>query len=115
MADDKKKEDVTMIEQVRDIRPPDMIKHADDLDVYKKRLRRWSRLSTLSQQTQFELILHSMDQSHPLCTKLEEEIGESLEAKTEGIEVVVSKLEEIFRNEEESLWMPSPVDRRIQY
>ena len=42
MADDKKDEDITMIEQVRDIRPPDMIKHADDLDVYKKRLRRWS-------------------------------------------------------------------------
>ena len=98
---DEGKEKAMVIEQVKDIRPPDMIRHADDLDVYKKRLRRWSRLSTLSPQTQFDLILHSMDQSHPLCTKLEEEIGDSTKAKIEGIEVVISKLEEIFGKEEE--------------
>ena len=57
---DEGKEKAMVIEQVKDIRPPDMIRHADDLDVYKKRLRRWSRLSTLSPQTQFDLILHSV-------------------------------------------------------
>ena len=82
------------------MQPPDMIKQAEDFEIYKKRLKRWSSLSSLSPQTQFDLILNSMDLSHPFCSKLEEEIGDSEEAATEGIDVILSKLEEIYRKEE---------------
>ena len=67
------------VEKIKNLQPPDMIKQAEDFEIYKKRLKRWSRLSSLSPQTQFDLILNSMDLSHPLCSKLEEvwELGEN--------------------------------------
>ena len=93
------KKDAT--EKVRIIQPPDMIRNANDLEVYKKRLRRWSRLSSLSPQVQFDLVLNSMEVTHPLCNKLEEEIGDSDEAAIRGIEVLLSKLDKIYGREEE--------------
>ena len=93
------KKDAT--EKVRNLPPPDMIQNSDGLEIYKKRLRRWSRLSTLNPQTQFDLVLNALDVSHPLCSKLEEEIGDSDEAATKGIEVLLSKLDEIYGREEE--------------
>ena len=88
-------------EKVRNLQPPDMISNANDLEIYKKRLRRWSRLSSLSPQVQFDLVLNSIEVTHPLCNKLEEEIGDSNEAATRGIEVLLSKLDEIYGREEE--------------
>ena len=93
-TEDKDNKDETF-EKVKNLQPPDMIKKEEDFDIYKKRLKRWSRLSSLSPQTQFDLILNSMNLSHPLCSKLEEEIGDSEDAATKGVDVILSKLEEM--------------------
>ena len=58
--------DATEKEKVRNLQPPDMISNANDLEIYKKRLRRWSRLSSLSPQVQFDLVLNSIEVTHPL-------------------------------------------------
>ena len=64
-------------------------------------MRRWSRLSNLSHQLQFDLILTQIPTSNPLNEKLEEEIGESTEAATKGVEVILDKLKEWFGKEED--------------
>ena len=88
-------------EKISNLKPPEMIKNASDYDVYKRRLQRWSRLSSLNPQSQFDLVMNSIDFSNELCEKLEREIGESEEAKTKGVEVILDKLKEWFGKEEE--------------
>ena len=78
-----------------------MIKDGSDLDVYKSRLQRWSRLSNLTPQSQFDLVMISVDSSNSLAQKLEREIGDSTRAESEGIKVILEKLEEWFAKEEE--------------
>ena len=86
---------------IRNIKPPDMITDPSQFVLYERRLNRWSRLCSLSKQLQFDLILSSMSTSNPLCEKLEEEIGDSNEASTKGVEVILDKLREWFGKEEE--------------
>ena len=72
---------------VINLKPPDMINEASQFSLYEKRLKRWSRLSSLSKQRQFDLILSMVPPSNPLCEKLEEEIGDSTDAKENGVDV----------------------------
>ena len=90
-------------EKIRNIQPPDMIKDPKNFNKYKMRLKRWSKLSPLSHQAQFDVVMMTIDDSHPqpLSDKLEEELGESEEAATKGIQVIIEKLEEIYGKEEE--------------
>ena len=99
--DDEKTGDIVNESKVKNMQPPDMIKDADDFFKYKKRLQRWSRLCSLSPQAQFDVVMNSIDVSHPLCDRLEDEIGDSEEANTQGINVILEKLEEIYGKEEE--------------
>ena len=91
--DDKNDDEVPKIvtgdEKVKNIQPPDMIKDPKNFTKYKMRLKRWSKLSTLSNQAQFDVIMMSIDDSHPLSDKLEEELGESREAATKGVQVIL--------------------------
>ena len=88
-------------ETVKDLKPPVMITDGSQYPMYEKRLKRWSRLSPLSKQTQFDLILNGIDPTNPLGDKLEEEIGESAEATTKGVTVILDKLKEWFGKEED--------------
>ena len=99
--EDEKTGDIVNESKVKNMQPPDMIKDADDFFKYKKRLQRWSRLCSLSPQAQFDVVMNSIDVSHPLCDRLEDEIGDSEEANTQGINVILEKLEEIYGKEEE--------------
>ena len=78
-----------------------MITDPSQFSLYEKKMRRWSRLSNLSHQLQFDLILTQIPTSNPLNEKLEEEIGESTEAATKGVEVILDKLKEWFGKEED--------------
>ena len=78
-----------------------MITDPSQFSLFEKRLKRWSRLSSLSPQMQFDLILSSIPTSNPLCEKLEQEIGESTEAPTKGVQVILDKLHEWFGREED--------------
>ena len=98
--DDKKNEEQTS-GKVYNVKPPEMIKDGVNFDVYKQRLERWSRLSGLNPQTQFDLVMTYIDPSNELGMKLEREIGNSKVAKTEGVKVLLDKLEEWFGKEEE--------------
>ena len=98
--DDKKNEEETS-GKVYNVKPPEMIKDGVNFDVYKQRLERWSRLSGLNPQTQFDLVMTYIDPSNELGMKLEREIGNSKVAKTEGVKVLLEKLEEWFGKEEE--------------
>ena len=55
--DDKSCKDDKVYEKILNLKPPDMIKDGNDLDVYKSRLHRWSRLSNLTPQSQFDLVI----------------------------------------------------------
>ena len=80
-------EDDANNDTIKNLIPPDMITEASQFPLYEKRLKRWSRLSSsLSHQTKFDLILSSVPINNPLCEKLEEEIGDSTEAGTKGIQ-----------------------------
>ena len=95
-------DDVANTETIKNLKPPDMIADASQFPLYEKRLKRWSRLSSsLSLQTQFDVILSSVPINNPLCEKLEEEIGDSTQAKDKGIEVILDKLREWFGKEED--------------
>ena len=59
------------------------------------------RLSSLSKQRQLNLILSRVSTSNPLCEKLEEEIGESLDAKEKGFNVIKDKHKEWFGKQED--------------
>ena len=96
-------DDAANTETIKNLKPPDMIADASQFPLYEKRLKRWSRLSSsLSLQTQFDVILSSVPINNPLCEKLEEEIGDSTQAKDKGIEVILDKLREWFGKEEEA-------------
>ena len=97
--DDKKNEEQTS-GKVYNVKPPEMIKDGVNFDVYKQRLERWSRLSGLNPQTQFDLVMTYIDPSNELVMKLEREIGNSKVAKTEGVKVLLDKLEEWFGKED---------------
>ena len=86
---------------VLNLKPPDMITDPSQFSLYEKKMRRWSRLSNLSHQLQFDLILTQIPTSNPLNEKLEEEIGESTEAATKGVDVILDKLKEWFGKEED--------------
>ena len=90
-------------ETLKNIKPPEMITDANQYPLYEKRLERWSRLCTLSNQTQFDLVLSSIPLSNPLCEKLEEEVGNSSERNIEehGIQIILNKLKEWFGKEED--------------
>ena len=88
-------------ETVKDLKPPAMITEASQYPMYEKRLKRWSRLSPLTKQTQFDLILNGIDPKNPLGDKLEEEIGDSTEAVSKGVIVILDKLKEWFGKEED--------------
>ena len=95
-------DDAANTETIKNLKPPDMIADASQFPLYEKRLKRWSRLSSsLSLQTQFDVILSSVPINNPLCEKLEEEIGDSTQAKDKGIEVILDKLREWFGKEED--------------
>ena len=87
--------------KVNNIKPPEMIKNGDNFDVYRQRLERWSRLSNFDPQTQFDLVLTYIDPANELGFKLEREIGNSSDAKTKGVQVILDKLQEWFGKEEE--------------
>ena len=78
-------------ETVKDLKPPAMITEGSQFPMYEKRLKRWSRLSPLSKQTQFDLILNVIDPGNPLGDKLEEEIGDSTEATDKGVTATLTK------------------------
>ena len=78
-------------ETVKDLKPPAMITEGSQFPMYEKRLKRWSRLSPLSKQTQFDLILNGIDPGNPLGDKLEEEIGDSTEATDKGVTATLTK------------------------
>ena len=95
-------DDAANTETIKNLKPPDMIADASQFPLYEKRLKRWSRLSSsLSLQTQFDVILSSVPINNPLYEKLEEEIGDSTQAKDKGIEVILDKLREWFGKEED--------------
>ena len=96
-ADDKE----VISEKISNLKPREMIKNASDYDVYKRKLQRWSTLSSLNPQSQFDLVMNSIDFSNELCEKLERGIGDSDEAKTKGVEVILDKLKEWHWKEEE--------------
>ena len=100
-SDDAKKNEEETSGKVCNVKPPEMIKDGVNFDVYKQRLERWSRLSGLNPQTQFDLVMTYIDPSNELGMKLEREIGNSKLAKTEGVKVLLDKLEEWFGKEEE--------------
>ena len=58
-------------------------------------------MSNLTPQSQFDLVMISVDSSNSLAQKLEREIGDSTRAESEGIKVILEKLEEWFAKEEE--------------
>ena len=84
---------------IRNLKPPEMITEGSQFSLYEKRLRRWSRLSSLSPQLQFDLILSTVPISNPLCEKLEEE--DSSEAQSKGVDVIIEKLKEWFGKQED--------------
>ena len=86
---------------IRNLKPPEMITEGSQFSLYEKRLRRWSRLSSLSPQLQFDLILSTVPISNPLCEKLEEEVGDSSEAQSKGVDVIIEKLKEWFGKQED--------------
>ena len=45
--------------------------------------------------------MNSIDKSHLLCDRLNDEIGDSKDANSQGISVMIKKLEEIYGKEEE--------------
>ena len=95
-------DEVANNETIKNLKPPEMISEASQFPLYEKRLQRWSRLSSsLSHQTKSDLILSSVPINNPLCEKLEEEIGDSTEAGTKGIDVILDKLREWFGKEED--------------
>ena len=78
-----------------------MITDPSQFGLYEKRLKRWSRLTPLTKQQQFDLILSTTSTANPLSAKLEEEIGDSEEAEEKGVDVILDKLREWFGKEEE--------------
>ena len=91
----------TTDDTIRNLKPPVMITDPSQFTLYEKKLKRWSRLSPLPHQLQFDLILTEIPTSNPLNEKLEEEIGESTEAATKGVDVILDKLREWFGKEED--------------
>ena len=85
---------------IRNLKPPTMITDPSQFPLYEKKMKRWSRLCPLSPQLQFDLILTEIPTSNPLNEKLEEEIGESTEAATTGVSVILDKLREWFGKED---------------
>ena len=82
-----------------------MITDPSQFTLYEKKLKRWSRLSPLPHQLQFDLILTEIPATNPLNEKLEEEIGESTEAATKGVDVILDKIQEWFAKESVMLKM----------
>ena len=85
-------------ESIRNLKPPVMI--TDPVSFHSMK-RRWSRLSPLTHQLQFDLILTEISTQNPLNEKLEEEIVKSTEAATKGVDVILDKLREWFGKEED--------------
>ena len=79
---------------MHEIPPPDMITVSSQLSLYRKKLKCWSRLSTLDHQSQFDFIMGSISHSNPFHDKLFQEIGESKEAATRGVDIILDKLKE---------------------
>ena len=89
-------------ETIRNIKPPDMITDPSQFQLYEKRLLRWSRLTSLSKQMQFDYILSTIPTSNPLLEKLEHEVGDSNEAETKGVQIIIDNLKEWFGRAEDA-------------
>ena len=93
--DDAMTSDVSNESKVKNMQPPNMIKNSDDFCKYKKTLQQLSKLCFLSPQAQFDVVMNCIDVSHPHCDRLEDEIGDSKDASTQGISVTIKNLEEL--------------------
>ena len=89
-------------ETIRNIKPPNMITDPSQFQLYEKRLQRWSRLTSLSKQMQFDYILSIIPTSNPLLEKLEREVGDSNEAETKGVQIIIDNLKEWFGRAEDA-------------
>ena len=87
--DDKKASDIVEENKVENMQPPDMIRNVKDFHKCKERLLQWSRMCYLSPQVQFDVVMNSIDVSHPLHDRLEYEIGNSNEDDTHGVSVIL--------------------------
>ena len=84
------------------IKPPNMITDPSQFQLYEKRLLRWSRLTSLSKQMQFDYVLSIIPTSNPLLEKLEREVGDSNEAETKGVQIIIDNLKEWFGRAEDA-------------
>ena len=91
-----------MLETMKGIvKPPVMITDGHQFPLHEERLYRWSRLCPPTKQHQFNLILNGIDPTNPLSEKLEEDVGESKDAKTNGVAMTLEELKDWFGEEED--------------
>ena len=82
------------------LEPPTFISEKKSFDVYKKDLKRWSRLTTLDKKTQAEMVVYKLENhSSKIQEKINTQIGDKLEDNEHGIDELLKFLEGIYQKD----------------
>ena len=79
------------------IEPPSFISDTKTYTEYKEDLKRWSRITSLDNKLQAEMVVHRLD-GHPsrIKEKIVTKIGSSLEGNADGIKELITFLDSIY-------------------
>ena len=82
------------------LEPPTFISENKSFDVYKKDLKRWSRLTSLDKKLQAEMVVYKLE-NHPsrIQEKITTQLGDQLEDNENGIDVLLEFLEGIYQKD----------------
>ena len=79
------------------IKPPDLFKQKEDLPLYARKLRRWSRACGIDAKLQGDIILlHPSNANPALHDRLDRELGDKLQNDAKAVETIITTLETWF-------------------
>ena len=82
------------------LEPPTFISENKPFEVYKKDLKRWSRLTSLDAKLQAEMVVYKLE-NHPsrIQEKIATQMGDELEDNVNGIDLLLDFLEGIYQKD----------------
>ena len=89
------------------LEPPDFCDDASGYAEYKKRLQRWSRITTIKKKQQAEVVVYHLE-NHPsgIQEKIDTAIGDKIQDSETGMVDLVKYLDEIYAEDDmTSAWI----------